>query len=285
MPGIEFDRGAFVPAGAPPKPPIVRMLSPILFVLAVGLVAVVGYKIYAETTQSTAIAAANSEVQQLQQQLAEMQKRLDQVEKRHKTPPPDASTASGDKRTSSQSTSPPLKKTIYHVTSASALPPRIKPAAPAAPVSPAPAPSHPENNDMIANEVAANREAWQAAANRLSDVVGVVGTQEEEINATREAVNQLTHTHRRAVSFELDRGTSRLPVGPVALQLKSADSKNQHYTVCVYFDRKCVELKNRALNEVVVFRVTKDSAPLELVATKIQRDQIVGYLEISSEKQ
>jgi len=74
-------------------------------------------------------------------------------------------------------------------------------------------------------------------------------------------------------------------VGPVALQLKSADSKNQHYTVCVYFDRKCVELKNRALNEVVVLLVTKDGAPLELVATKIQRDQIVGYLQISSEKQ
>ena len=286
MPGIEFDRGAFVPAGAPPKPSMVRMLSPILFVLAVGLVAVVGYKIYAETQQSTAVAAANSEVQQLQQQLAEMQKRLDQMEKRHKAPPTDASTASADKRASSQSTSRPLQKTIYHVTSASALPPRIKPAAPAAPVSPAPAPSRPENNDAIANEVAANREAWQAAANRLSDVVGVVGTQEEEINATREAVNQLlTETHRRAVSFELERGTSRLPVGPVALQLKSADSKNQHYTVCVYFDRKCVELKNRALNEVVVFLVTKDGAPLELVATKIQRDQIVGYLEIPSEKQ
>ena len=58
MAGIEFDRGAFVPAGAPPKQSIVRMLSPILFLLAVGLVAMVGYKIYAETTQSTAVAAS-----------------------------------------------------------------------------------------------------------------------------------------------------------------------------------------------------------------------------------
>lgn len=285
MAGIEFDRGAFVPAGAPPKQSIMGMLSPILFLLAVGLVVVVGYKIYAETRQSTAIAAANSEVQQLQQQLAEMQKRLDQMEKRHKAPPTAASTPT-DQRTSSQSTSAPLRKTIYQVTAASAFPPRIKPAAPAAPVSPASAPSRPENNDAIANEVAANREAWQAATNRLSDVVGVAGTQQEEIDATREAVNRLlTETHRQAVSFELDRGTSRLPVGPVTLQLKSADSKKQHYTVCVYFDRKCVELKNRALNEVVVFLVTKDGAPLELVATKIQRDQIVGYLEMPSEKQ
>jgi hypothetical protein len=99
-------------------------------------------------------------------------------------------------------------------------------------------------------------------------------------------VNQLlTQTHRRAVSFELNRGNNRLPVGTVTLQLKSADSKSQHYSLCVYFDKKCIELKDRALNEVVVFVVTKDSAPLELIATKIQRDQIVGYLEVPSEKQ
>ena len=286
MAGIEFDRGAFVPASAPPERSIARVLSPILFLLAVGLVAVVGYKIYEQTKQNTAIAVANSEIQQLQQRLTEMQKRIDQMEKRHKAPPTNASTASADNGASSRSTSAPVKKTIYNVTSASTLAPRIKPAAPAAAVSPASAPSRPENNDAIANEVTANRDAWQAATNRLSDVVGVVGTQQEEINATREAVNQLlTQTHRRAVSFELGRGTSRLPVGPVTLQLKSADSKNQHYTVCVYFDRKCIELKDRALNEVVVFLVNKGSAPLELVATKIERDQIVGYLEISSEKQ
>jgi hypothetical protein len=286
MAGIEFDRGAFVPVSGPPERSIARMLSPILFLLAVVLVAFVGYKIYAETKQSTEVTAANSEVQQLQQQLAEMQKRLDQVEKRHKVAPMEAASVSPDKHASSAPDVSPAKKTVYHVTAASALPPQNKPAAIAATVSPAPGPQADSNNTMIASEVTANREAWQAATNRLSDVVGVVGTQQEEINETREAVNQLlTQTHRHAVSFELDRGSSRLPVGPVTLQLKSADSKSQHYTVCVYFDKKCIELKDRALNEVVVFVVAKDSAPLELVATKIQRDQIVGYLAIPSEKQ
>ena len=286
MAGIEFDRGAFVPVNAPPERSIARMLSPILFLLAVGLVAVVGYKIYTETKQSVVVAAANSEVQQLQQQLAEMQKRLDQMEKHHKIAPADASLISSDKRASSPSVISPAKKTVYKVTAASALPPQSKPTVPVASVSPAPAPSRADSNNAIANDVAANREAWQAATNRLSDVVGVVGTQQEEINETREAVNQLlTQTHRRAVSFELNRGNNRLPVGTVTLQLKSADSKSQHYSLCVYFDKKCIELKDRALNEVVVFVVTKDSAPLELIATKIQRDQIVGYLEIPSEKQ
>jgi hypothetical protein len=39
-------------------------------------------------------------------------------------------------------------------------------------------------------------------------------------------------------------------------------------------------LKDRALNEVVAFVTSKDSAPLALVATKILHDQIVGYLEV-----
>jgi len=286
MAGIEFDRGVFVPVNAPPERSIARMLSPILFLLAVGLVAVVGYKIYTVSKQSAVVAAANSEVQQLQQQLAEMQKRLDQMEKHHKVAPADASPISSDKSASSPSGISSAKRTVYKVTAASALPPQSKPTVPVASVAPAPAPSRVDSNNPIANDVAANREAWQAATNRLSDVVGVVGTQQEEINETREAVNQLlTQTHRRAISFELNRGNNRLPVGTVTLQLKSADSKSQHYSLCVYFDKKCIELKDRALNEVVVFVVTKDSAPLELIATKIQRDQIVGYLEIPSEKQ
>jgi hypothetical protein len=129
--------------------------------------------------------------------------------------------------------------------------------------------------------VEANHEAWQAATNRLADVVGVVGTQQGEIAATRDALNQLlTQTRRHAVSFELERGNNRLPVGPVTLQFKSADVKNQRYTLCVVFDQKCIELKDRALNEVVVFVVAKSSPPLELVATKIIRDEIVGYVEI-----
>jgi len=285
MAGVEFDRGVFVPTNASPERSVVRLLSPILFLLTISCVAFVGYKIYAETQKSDVVAAANSETQLLQQQLVDMQRRLDQLEKHRKPAPTEASTAPDQKQAIAPSSAPHTKKMVYNVTSASALPARSKLAAPAVAPSPSPAPSRTDTNAIV-NEVTANREAWQATTNRLSDVVGVVGTQQEEINATREAVNQLlTQTHRKAVSFELDRGNNRLPVGPVTLQLKSADPKTQHYSVCVYFEKKCTELKDRALNEVVVFVFTKDSAPLKMVTTKIQRDQIVGYLEIPSEKQ
>jgi hypothetical protein len=66
--------------------------------------------------------------------------------------------------------------------------------------------------------------------------------------------------------------------------LKSSDAKSQRYTVCVYLEDKCVELKDRTVNEVVVFVVSRNSTPLGLVATKVLRNQIVGYLEVPSEK-
>jgi len=81
------------------------------------------------------------------------------------------------------------------------------------------------------------------------------------------------------------RGNNRMPVGPVTLQLKSVDARSQRYSVCVYFEDRCIELKDRVLNEVVVFVVSKNGAPLELVATKVLRDQIVGYLEVPTDKQ
>jgi len=99
-------------------------------------------------------------------------------------------------------------------------------------------------------------------------------------------VNQLVlQTRREALAFELQRGNNRMPVGPVTLQLKSVDQKNQRYSVCVYVQDRCIELKDRVLNEVVGFVVSKNTEPLELVATKILRDQIVGYLQVPAAKQ
>ena len=131
----------------------------------------------------------------------------------------------------------------------------------------------------------AARESWQATTDRLADVVGAVGSQEGEINQTRDELNQLlAQTRRSALQFELTRGAGRQSVGPVELLLKGSDPRSQRYTVCVYVNNKCIELKDRVLDEVVVFVLARGTPPLELVATRISRDEIVGYLEIPTEK-
>jgi hypothetical protein len=278
MAGIDFDRQVFVSPSEPSRRFALQALGPALFVLAIGAVSLVGYKIHNENFRVAVAGPTAPEVDLLRQQLADMQKRLDQVEKHHKAIQDDSLAASKVKPLA-EPKSAPASRIVYQVTSASKLPAVSKPAPPATP-----APSANANIFAVQNELAANHEAWQATTDRLADVVGVVGAQQGEISQTREALNQLlAQSKRRALSFELQRGNSRMPVGPLTLQLKSVDTKTQRYSVCVYFEDKCIELKDRALNEVVVFMVAKDSAPLELVATKIMRDQILGYLEIPIE--
>jgi prefoldin subunit 5 len=283
MAGIEFDRQMFSPAAeAQRRAEGPKAMGAVFLVLALGLAGFVGYKIFTQASQDNAIASANAQVETLQAQLADSQKRLDELQKHHKAVKPEAPAPVVQAPVVEKKSAP--ARPVYHVAAASALPPQQKPVVYAAPAA-SPSVAGP-NTVAIQSELNANHEAWQATTDRLADVVGVVGQQQNELSETREAVNQLlSQSRRQALPFELQRGNNRMPVGPVTLQLKSVDSKGQRYSVCVYFEDRCIELKDRVLNEVVVFVVSKNSSPLELVATKVLRDQIVGYLEVPTDKQ
>jgi len=282
MAGIEFDRQVFSNVNEVERKPAPKIFGVILLFAALGLAGLVGYKIFTQVSDNNALHAANAEVEQLQLQLADARKQLQDLQAHHKavkaeppSPPAEAPAVVAKA---------PAPRRTYKVAAASMLPPQPPPPKP----QPAPVPAATTVNPETAalkSEMAANHEAWQATTDRLADVVGVVGEQQNEISATREAVNQLlSQSRRQALSFELQRGNSQMPVGPVSLQLKNVDMKGQRYSVCVYFQEKCIELKDRVLNEVVVFVVAKNGNPLELVATKILRDQIVGYLQVPVEQ-
>jgi hypothetical protein len=283
MAGIEFDRQVFAPSAEAEGKTSPKIVGTLALVVALGLAGLVGYKLFTQLSQQRALAEANAQIEQLQIQLADSQKQAEELLKKHKpavkaeAPAPVAAPPVETKASA-------LPRRSYHVTAGSVLPPQ--PAQPAKLQSLAPAAT--ANNLETAamkNELTANHEAWQATTDRLADVVGVVGQQQNEISETREAVNQLlSQTKRRAVSFELQRGNSLMPVGPVSLQLKSVDLKGQRYSVCVYFQEHCTELKDRSLNEVVVFILSKDKGPMELVATRILHDQVVGYLQVPVEQ-
>ena len=276
MSGIDFDRQVFVAPAEQPQPQQPRALGLVIFAIAVIGIAFIGYKLLSYAGESGASAESNS-LQQIQQQLADMKERMDQMEKRHKTAAPESVLPPSRTEASVPSTNSRVRP-AYQVSAASALNPQRTPSPPAQPLAPRPAPTSADTDN-------ANREAWKATSDRLADVVGAVGSQQGEIAQTRDELNQLlAQTRRTALQFELSRGPDRQAVGPVELQLKGSDPKAQRYTVCVYVDSKCIELKNRVLDEVVVFVLARGTAPLELVATKIGRDEIVGYLEVPSEK-
>jgi hypothetical protein len=269
MSGVEFDRQSFVRAGQPPRRSALPIIG--LFVAALALVGAgyISYKLISAPMPASRPADEAQVLDQMQQQIARLDERIEELEKHRK--PVAAETVAAQKPEPSSPVQE--KRPGYKVRAGSALPPQ----APARDASSAVS----DKVAAYAAETAANREAWQATTNRLADVVGVVGSQQGELSKTREDVNRiLAKTVRNAVSFELRRRTTREPVGPISLLLKNADVKSQRYTVCVYVKDQCLELKNRSVNEVVSFVTVDNSAPLALVATKIMHDQIVGYLEV-----
>jgi hypothetical protein len=280
MAGVDFDRKAFVPATEPTSRPQGRVLGSLLLVIALAALAFLGYKLLADSRQSAAAASDSQSLDAIQQQLTKIEKRLDQLERRRKSSPPESDAVSSSAVVKAPIENPPPKKTVYTVA------PPIGTKTQPTPTQPAPQATRTPSVVQTHNDAAtADREAWQATTDRLADVVGVVGSQEGEISQTREELNALlARTRRSAVQFDLRRGSPRQSVGPVSMVLKSSDLRSQRYTVCVYLEDKCVEIKDRVVDEVIVFVASRNSAPLGLVVTKVLRDHIVGYLEVPTEK-
>ncbi|HEV2616982.1 MAG TPA: hypothetical protein VGU63_10275 [Candidatus Acidoferrales bacterium] len=276
MPDLTFNRQAFAnPTTTPPKSSSggIAVLILVLAILACG---VIGYKVIGESTPNVPKAGSQS-LAQVQQQLTDIEKRLEKLEKRSASRPVAVtpSRTSGKPDQIPEMTRP--AQPIIRGAAANTASDRTASSTPRdAKSSAVPALASPPAQDKTAD-----REAWQATANQLADVVGTVGSQQDEISRDKAQLGQLVaQTRRTAIPFELHRGANPQPVGPVSMQLKKSDSKNQRYTVCVYVQDKCVELKDRVANEVVDLALAADAASLRFVATEVRANSIRGYLEV-----
>src|ERR1700719_1486452 len=283
MAGIDFDRQAFVtPTDKAPRVSP-HILGPVILLVAIAAAGLIGYKLIHGSSTRSFQATDSETVAQMQQQIDELQKRLETLEKHRKIAPAEAVKEAPEKISPAPAIKAIPERPGYKISSGIPQPVAHRQAPP---VNQATPPTAQQTSLTAVEEKAnANHEAWQATTDRLADVVGVVGSQQGEISQTREDVNRLlAKTGRSALPFELRRKASREPIGPVSMVLKNVDTKNKKYSLCIYVADQCIELKDRAVNEVVAFVISKNSAPLTLVATKVLRDQIVGYLEVPSGK-
>lgn len=284
MADINIDRQMLVSSGGQGPGPGARAAVVVVFIAVIAALGFLGFRLASNSSVFGPSVQANSNLDQIQQQLDDLNKRLDNLEKHHRTTATVPTTAPEKADPVNSAKTSHVSHPAYTVTSASKMKPDPNPASrPAADVPPA-ATTQPAVAALNEATVA-NHEAWEATTDRLADVVGVVGSQQGEITQTRDQVNELmAQTRRTATQFELRRGMDAQPVGPVSLVLKDSDLKRQRYTVCVYISTQCIELKDRAVDEVVVFALSHDRTPLELIATKVTRDGIVGYLEVPTNK-
>src|SRR5271170_7520842 len=248
--GIEFNREAFAtntPKEASTGPRLILGLLLVVSIVALGLIA---YKVLIQGAGSSGGTIDARVVAQLDERLSTIEDRLDQMEKER-----------GRKAAAPAPVAAPDSATAAKLAGIQ------------------------QGMGSLQSDANANKEAWQATTDRLADVAGQIGTQHNAMIKSQEELNMLlARTSLSAIPFELRRGSNRQPVGPVTLTLKATNLKNHRYTICVWVQGSCIELKDKTMFEVVRFATSKDSAPLEVIATKVDRDVIVGYLEVPREK-
>lgn len=283
--GLEYDREAFVPAAdrmSDGNPSLRGILVLLASIAAIAALAFLGYKIVAQSDAGGS--ATDSRVLgQLDQRLAGIEQRLEQLEQdthrrsyapaaqAPKNDPPAASSSSNGGARSNYQVSPrPAQQTRTVVATDPATQNKIA--------------GLQQGLGALQNDTTANREAWQATTNKLADVSGQVNSQNVQILRNQDEVNQLlAHSEKTSIPFELLKGSDPQVVGPVHLALKSTNQKSHRYTLCVYVEQSCVELKDRNRFEVVEFIVSRNSPPLEVIATRVSKEGILGYLEVPRE--
>ncbi len=275
--GIDFDRQVFVQPQQRTAAPQAARATGLIFVLVVlAAVVFLAYKLLPQFTSKDAstVAPVDASMVNLDKRLDAIETRLDRLEAARKV----AFTGKKEQVDEKQTPPKPIVKTIY----------QVSPTPHQTTVSTVPDPAAMQRIAALQQRLGAlqsdqseTREAWQATTDKLADMAGQVGSQGVEILKSQDELNQLlSRTEMEAIPFELIRKSNPQPVGPVSLVLKSSSPKAQRYTVCVYVQPSCIELKDRTLHEVVQFVVARNTSPLEMIATKIAKDEIVGYLEV-----
>jgi hypothetical protein len=284
--GIDYDREVFAPSADPASSgnPSLRGIF-ILFASIVAIVALgfLGYKIIAQSEISGS--GADSRIlAQVDQRLSAIEQRLEQVEKENhrRSLVVPAPTPKNDAPPASNSSSSTAAQPKYRVSPTPAQ--QSRPVSATDPATQSKIAGLQQGLGALKNDTTANREAWQATTNKLSDVAGQVNSQSVQILRNQDEVNQLlAHTEKTSIPFELLRGSDPQLVGPVHLGLKSTNQKNYRYTLCVYVEQSCLELRDRNRFEVVEFIVSRNSPPLEVIATRVTKEGILGYLEVPRE--
>lgn len=271
--GIDFDRQVFVHSQAPSATGVgtgARMGGLIFGIAIIAAIAFVGYKLIPQTPRTSA-SADDPALASVDQRLTMIEERLAKLEAEKKTVT--IIRKEEPKTTAALSAAPATRpvRTVYRVSGAPATDPATVQRLTALQ----------RGMGQLQQNQAASQDAWQATTNRLADMAGQVGSQNVTILRNQDELNELINrTDLEAIPFELLRGSNPQPIGPVSLVLKSTNPKKQSYTLCVYVQPTCIELKDRMVHEVVQFVVARNSTPFQVVATRIVKDEILGYLEV-----
>lgn len=270
-----FDRQSFVAQHAQSQKGAPSGHGPIILALLVLLVGTLGFGVYkfSEAGIWDRFQAGDSSNEVLAR-LEEIESRLARLEKQRR-PIVTSSTPNSESQKGKDPSSRPLPPSL---TSDSGSSSRDRTAS-KPPAQPDPAlNSLRQQVSLVQSDVGANKQAWDAAADRLVDVIGELGEQRKELTEQQRDMDQWRALlDRERQPFRVNKRMGRVRFGPVWLRLLSTSTDKQLYTMRVFLDDKAIEIRERALYEPIQLHPTSSSIPMELIVSEIGKDEVSGY--------
>ncbi|MET0555436.1 MAG: hypothetical protein ABW221_20505 [Vicinamibacteria bacterium] len=131
----------------------------------------------------------------------------------------------------------------------------------------------------VKDDVAAQKAAIAETQEKLQRAMGDLGEQSGLIARNAEELEALKRTGLRDYfEFDLPKGKTPSPIGPVALRLKDADAKRHKFNMVLVVDDMQIEKKDKTLLEPVQFYRKGSRALHEIVVFDVKKDRITGYL-------
>ncbi len=294
MGGFGYDRQVFVkskqtaPSPSPSRSPLPGAL---VLILVAALGALAAYRYIKAGGLSNTDPSNNTQVAQLQHKIESLQARIDELEKKRR--PSISPPAEGNRIPKPQPKATPVLSAelahhpLVHTADAPVPKPLVPPSSQPKP-SPQAQPTTAAKPDpglkLLQGDLNASHQEWEATVNRLGNVVGELDTQRNQVAQNQNAVNQLLQiTRRTGIPFSLKKQSRFERVGPISIKLASTNVPNQRYTLRLIVDDKSVELKDRALNEVIQFYTQRSQFPMEIVVSEITKGHISGMLAVPSD--
>jgi len=127
------------------------------------------------------------------------------------------------------------------------------------------------------------KETQDQVAKNRADLEGSLNSTRDELNGSiakthEELVALAKRGERNYFEFDLSKSKNFQRVGPLALSLRKADTKHKSFDMQLIVDDNQLTKKKVNLYEPVWIHTENESQPVQVVANRIDKDHIHGYV-------
>jgi len=136
---------------------------------------------------------------------------------------------------------------------------------------------------QLADQQKQLKDTQDLVAKNRADLEGSLNSTRDELNGSiakthEELVALAKRGERNYFEFDLSKSKNFQRVGPVALSLRKADTKHKSFDMQMIVDDNQLSKKKANLYEPVWIHTENETQPVQVVANRIDKDHIHGYV-------